>query len=140
MRLMDFGMLAFGFRNIVQIGLFLGLGRFRGKGSETALAILPRIDRGLVPVRGPARRNFFRFEAYRLWPTAVFGLVDSVERSVLESRYSVSGPTYSLHCSSLLGLPFRTLNTALVKPKKGTTMETIGITSTSLNCQHVSPS
>ena len=33
---------------------------------------------------------------------------------------------YSLHCSSFLGLPFRILNTKLVKPKKGTTMETIG--------------
>ena len=36
------------------------------------------------------------------------------------------GFTYSLHCSSFLGLPFRILNTKLVKPKKGTTMETIG--------------
>ena len=34
--------------------------------------------------------------------------------------------TYSLHCSSFLGLPFRILNIELVKPKKGTTMETIG--------------
>ena len=31
--------------------------------------------------------------------------------------------TYSLHCSSFL----RILNIKLVKPKKGTTMETIGI-------------
>ena len=34
--------------------------------------------------------------------------------------------TYSLHCSSFLGLPFRILNIDLAKPKKGTTMETIG--------------
>ena len=34
--------------------------------------------------------------------------------------------TYSLHCSSFSGLPFRILNIELVKPKKGTTMETIG--------------
>ena len=33
--------------------------------------------------------------------------------------------TYSLHCSSFLGLPFRILNIELVKPRKGTTMETI---------------
>ena len=31
-----------------------------------------------------------------------------------------------LHCSSFLGLPFRILNIKLVKPKQGTTMETIG--------------
>ena len=36
--------------------------------------------------------------------------------------------TSSLHCSSFLGLPFRILNIELVKPKKGTTMETIGRT------------
>ena len=30
--------------------------------------------------------------------------------------------TYSLHCSSFLGLPFRILSTELVKPTKGTTM------------------
>ena len=34
--------------------------------------------------------------------------------------------TYSLHCSSFLGLPYRILLIYLVKPKKGTTMETIG--------------
>ena len=33
--------------------------------------------------------------------------------------------TYSLHCSSFWGLPFRIPNLELVKPKKGTTMETI---------------
>ena len=32
----------------------------------------------------------------------------------------------SLHCSSVLGLPYRILIIYLVKPKKGTTMETIG--------------
>ena len=35
-------------------------------------------------------------------------------------------PTYSLHCSSFLGLPYRILNIDLLKPKKGTTMETVG--------------
>ena len=34
--------------------------------------------------------------------------------------------TYSLHCSSFLGLLYRILIIYLVKPKKGTTMETIG--------------
>ena len=36
--------------------------------------------------------------------------------------------TYSLHCSSFLGLPFRIPNIDLEKviPKKGTTMDTIG--------------
>ena len=34
--------------------------------------------------------------------------------------------TYSLHCSSFLGLPYRILIIYLVKPNKGTTMETIG--------------
>ena len=34
--------------------------------------------------------------------------------------------TYSLHCSSFLGLPLRILNIDLAKPKKGTTMETTG--------------
>ena len=33
---------------------------------------------------------------------------------------------YSLHRSSFLGLPFGFLNLKLVKPKKGTTMETVG--------------
>ena len=37
-----------------------------------------------------------------------------------------SDHTYSLHCNSFWGLPFRILNIELVKPKKGTTMETIG--------------
>ena len=42
------------------------------------------------------------------------------------SRQSID-PTYSLHCSSFLGLPFWILNIELVKPpKKGTTMETLG--------------
>ena len=36
--------------------------------------------------------------------------------------------TYSLHCSSFLGLPFGILNIKMVKPKKGTTMETLGRT------------
>ena len=37
--------------------------------------------------------------------------------------------TYSLHCSSFLGLPSRILYIELVKPKKGTTMETTGSSS-----------
>ena len=37
------------------------------------------------------------------------------------------GFTYSLHWSSFLGLPFRFLIIKWVKPKKGTTMETVGI-------------
>ena len=41
-------------------------------------------------------------------------------------RIVVQQSTYSLHCSSFLGLPFRILYIELVKPKKGTTMETIG--------------
>ena len=39
---------------------------------------------------------------------------------------SVPGSSYSLHCSSFLGLPFTFLNIELVKPKEGTTMETVG--------------
>ena len=35
-------------------------------------------------------------------------------------------PTSRLHCRSFLGLPQRILNVDSVKPKKGTTMETIG--------------
>ena len=35
-------------------------------------------------------------------------------------------PTYSLHCSSFFGLPLGILNIDFVKPKNGTTMETIG--------------
>ena len=35
-------------------------------------------------------------------------------------------PTCSLRCSSFLGLPYRILIIYLVKPEKGTTMETIG--------------
>ena len=34
--------------------------------------------------------------------------------------------TYSPHCGSFLGLPFRILNIELLNQKKGTTMETIG--------------
>ena len=35
--------------------------------------------------------------------------------------------TYRLHCSSFLRLPYRILIIYLVKPKIGTSMETIGI-------------
>ena len=38
----------------------------------------------------------------------------------------LSGLDIGLHCSSFLGLPYRILIIYLVKPKKGTTMETIG--------------
>ena len=41
-------------------------------------------------------------------------------------RISAWSSTYSLHCSSFLGLPFRFLSIELVKPKEGTTMETVG--------------
>ena len=41
----------------------------------------------------------------------------------------LSNLTYSLHCSSFLGLAYyRILIIYLVKPKKGTTMVTIGMT------------
>ena len=36
------------------------------------------------------------------------------------------GSTYNLHWSSFLGLPYGILIIYLVKPKNGTTMETIG--------------
>ena len=36
------------------------------------------------------------------------------------------GFTYSLHCSSYMGLPERILYIELVKRKKGTTVETTG--------------
>ena len=40
---------------------------------------------------------------------------------------SGSESTYSLHCSPLLGVTFyRILSIELVKPKQGTTMETLG--------------
>ena len=42
--------------------------------------------------------------------------------SSIKLSYTANG----LHCSSVLGLPFRILNIELVKPKKVTTMETIG--------------
>ena len=42
------------------------------------------------------------------------------------TRTRLLDPPYSLHCSSFLGLPFRILNTKLVKTKKGTAMETTG--------------
>ena len=48
-----------------------------------------------------------------------------------QTAWRIEKSTYSLHCSSFLGLPFRILNSKLVKPKKGTTMETIGRSSDS---------
>ena len=50
----------------------------------------------------------------------------SVSRATIAILF-VTRLTHSLHCSSFLGLPFRILNIDLVKPKKGTTMETIGM-------------
>ena len=41
-------------------------------------------------------------------------------------RFRETGTRDSLHCSSFLGLPYRILSMNLVKPKKRTTMETIG--------------
>ena len=49
-------------------------------------------------------------------------LIQKLETLIITPR----DPTYSLHYSSFLGLPFKILNIKLVKPKKGTTMETIG--------------
>ena len=51
------------------------------------------------------------------------------ESSIPYARFRVGrglSSTYSLHCSSFWGLPFRILKMKLVKPKKGTSMETIG--------------
>ena len=45
---------------------------------------------------------------------------------VFACKIEAEDATYSLHCSSFLGLPYRILNIILVKPKKGTTMKTIG--------------
>ena len=52
------------------------------------------------------------------WAEDAFGSVEglAVEISV---KPIVTCSTYSLHCSSFLGLPFRILNIDLVKPKKG---------------------
>ena len=49
-----------------------------------------------------------------------------VFRPWVRGRWVQGVDTYSLHCSSFLRLPFRILNIDLVKPKTGTTMETIG--------------
>ena len=43
-----------------------------------------------------------------------------------QAKKNYQHTTYSLHWSSFLGLPYRILIIYLVKPKKGTTMETIG--------------
>ena len=59
------------------------------------------------------------------------GVSDSglrVSRFVQHSFSVLRVFTCSLHCSSFLGLPYRILVIYLVKPKKGTTMETIGST------------
>ena len=57
--------------------------------------------------------------------------------SVRLSRTLLS--TCSLHCSSFFGLPFRILNIELVKPKKGTTMETIGNPGSHNRTRHPEP-
>ena len=44
-------------------------------------------------------------------------------QNLLEAPWTL---TYGLHCSSFLGLLFGILNIELVKPKKGTTMDTKG--------------
>ena len=48
-----------------------------------------------------------------------------VVRPSFEAFEPSKHPAYSLHGSSFLGLPFRILNIELVKPTKGTTMETL---------------
>ena len=50
-----------------------------------------------------------------------------LQESIWGSCSVFSKSTCSLHCSSFLGLPYRILIICLVKPKKGTTMETVGI-------------
>ena len=47
--------------------------------------------------------------------------------------FSKDDVTYSLHRSSFWGSPCRMLNIQLVKPKEGTTMETIGISVDGIN-------
>ena len=51
---------------------------------------------------------------------------DGLRQPRMKTHHPNPSPTYSLHCSSFLGLPYRILIKYLVKPKKGTTMETIG--------------
>ena len=53
----------------------------------------------------------------------------------LSTKHSQKETTYSLHCSSFLGLSFWILNTKLVKPKKGTAMETIGRSHSVFRCK-----
>ena len=57
------------------------------------------------------------------------GFVCQMDKNITSSSgvYSTCYSTYGLHCSSLLGLPFRILNIDLAKPTKGTTMETTGM-------------
>ena len=52
--------------------------------------------------------------------------IEGSATAALRTGFVHKYPTYSLHCSSFLGLPYRILIIYLVKPKKGTTMETIG--------------
>ena len=53
--------------------------------------------------------------------------IDPTPESSKAHRHRLLGiSTQRLHCSSFLGVPYRILIIYLVKPKKGTTMETIG--------------
>ena len=64
-----------------------------------------------------------------IWSFTPLSLATLVSATSAASRASdTRSYLYSLHCSSFLGLPFDfgILNIDLVKPKKGTTMETIG--------------
>ena len=49
-----------------------------------------------------------------------------IPETLIELRGLGLGVTYSLHCSSFLGLPYRILIIRLVKPTEGTTVETAG--------------
>ena len=60
-------------------------------------------------------------------PAGKFALPSSRSRlQLLDCGVGIPWNTCSLHCSSFWGLPFKILHIGLVKPKKGTTMETIG--------------
>ena len=54
-----------------------------------------------------------------------FGVWFSALR-VLGAGCRVLGFTHSIHGSSMFGLPYRALNLKMVKPQKGSTMQTVG--------------
>ena len=60
-------------------------------------------------------------------------------RGHIQARLMV-GSTFSLHCSSFWGLPYRILIIYLVEPKKGTTMQTTGIYSSATFMTQAPPS